>query len=57
MLGELNRTEILVREEHCSVSVVRMRVVTFSSLLRILRAFSWRAHNDCIAACKEEVAG
>jgi hypothetical protein len=37
---------IFVREEHFSVSVVRKRVVTFSSLLRILRAFSWRARNN-----------
>jgi len=56
-LGERNKTEIFVREEHCSVSVVRMLVVTFSSLLRIYRAFSWRGRNDCIAACGEEVPG
>ena len=57
VLGERNRTEIFVREGHCLVSVVRMRVVTFSALLRIHRAFSWRARNDCIAACGEEVFG
>jgi hypothetical protein len=37
---------IFVREEYCSISVVLMRFVTFSSLLRILRALSWRAHNN-----------
>ena len=39
---------IFVSEEHFSVSVVRMRLVTFSSRLRILRAFFWRADYNCV---------